>query len=94
MSYLALAGVTALVGLLVAWLARKRLRISALAKAGLLLMLMTAVFDNLIIFSGIVAYDETLISGIKIWLAPIEDFSYTIFAIGLVPAIFEATGRR
>ena len=49
---------------------------------------LTAIFDNVIIGTGIVAYDEQLISGIKILYAPIEDFAYTIVALVLVPSVF------
>ena len=94
MTYLLLALATTLAGMIVLFIGRKRLRLSALLLAGVVLILLTAVFDNLIIYSGIVAYDENLISGVKIWLAPIEDFSYTVFALGLVPLIFEALGSK
>ena len=94
MTYLLLAMATALAGMIALVIGKKRLRFSALFLAGVVLILLTTVFDNLIIYSGIVAYDENLISGVKIWLAPIEDFSYTVFALGLVPAIFEALGPK
>ena len=44
------------------------------------LMVITAVFDNVIISIGIVAYDPKVISGVKIGLAPIEDFAYALAA--------------
>ena len=44
------------------------------------LVIATAIFDNLIVGSGIVAYDENLILGIKIGYAPIEDFAYSLAA--------------
>jgi lycopene cyclase domain-containing protein len=94
MTYISLAIATALLGLVIMIIARRRLHWSALLIAALALMLMTLVFDNLIILSGIVDYDEAKISGVKLWLAPIEDFSYTLFALGLVPAIWEALGKR
>ena len=46
-------------------------------------MLMTAVFDNLIILAGIVSYDESTLSGLKIFVAPIEDFAYTLVLVPL-----------
>ena len=51
------------------------------------------VFDNLIIWAGIVAYDPEKISGIKIGIAPIEDFSYTVVAVILVPTIFNLLAK-
>jgi lycopene cyclase domain-containing protein len=41
-----------------------------------------------IIGTGIVAYDAEKISGIKIGVAPIEDFAYTVLAIVMVPSLF------
>jgi hypothetical protein len=35
-----------------------------------------------------VAYDEAKISGIKIGVAPIEDFAYTVVALLVVPTLF------
>ena len=59
-------------------LMRKQLPWRAIIWATGALFVTTAVFDNLIIGTGIVAYDEELISGIKMGLAPIEDFSYSL----------------
>jgi lycopene cyclase domain-containing protein len=55
---------------------------------------MTAIFDNLIIGSGIVAYDESKIFGLKIFLAPIEDFAYTVAAVMMIPAIWNSLRSR
>jgi lycopene cyclase domain-containing protein len=57
------------------------------------MLLMTAIFDNLIIWSGIVAYDPQNISGIKIGLAPIEDFAYTVAAVLLVTTVWMSKSR-
>lgn len=40
----------------------------------------TLVFDQLFTGLPIVLYDFSLTSGIKLWHAPIEDFTYTIAA--------------
>ena len=77
-------GIFSVYGLLMRrWLVAKPLVFS-----GLLMFFLTAIFDNVIIGTGIVAYDEQLISGIKILYAPIEDFAYTIVALVLVPSVF------
>jgi lycopene cyclase domain-containing protein len=55
---------------------------------------MTLVFDNLIILFGIVGYDEALISGVKLGVAPIEDFSYTLVGLVLIPLTWELLGRK
>lgn len=49
------------------------------------LMITTAIFDSLIIASGIVGYDSDKLLGITIGVAPIEDFFYAILAGVLVP---------
>lgn len=94
MTYLGLAIATVVVAVVGLAIARKRINWLAWVVAALVLIAMTAVFDNLIILSGIVAYKESLISGIKLWLAPVEDFSYTLFALGLVPAIWEGLNKK
>lgn len=94
MTYLGLAIATVVVAVAGLAIARKRINWLAWVIAALVLISMTALFDNLIILSGIVAYEESLISGIKLWLAPIEDFSYTLFALGLVPAIWEGLNKK
>ena len=53
----------------------------------LVLMIMTAIFDNIIVLTGIVSYDESKISGIKILAAPIEDFAYTLVLVPLIVLI-------
>lgn len=62
----------------------------------ILVLSATAIFDNYIIGSGVVAYTETSLSGVRIGLAPIEDFGYAIAAILGLPAIWEflSSGRR
>ena len=58
------------------------------------MLALTAFFDNLIIASGIVAYDASKISGLFIGLAPVEDFAYTIAAVLIVPAVWSAMTKR
>ena len=74
--------------------ARRSPRWRAVGLAALLLLTMTAIFDNVIIGTGLVAYDDALISGIRIGLAPIEDFAYTVAALVLLPAVWELLARR
>jgi lycopene cyclase domain-containing protein len=58
------------------------------------LLLMTAVFDNFIVGSGVVAYDPDLLSGVFIGFAPIEDFAYTLVAALLIPLTWWWLGSR
>lgn len=79
--------VAAAVTLATARLPRFRERMLASALAAVVLVILTAVFDNVIIGTGLVAYDEEHRSGILIGLAPIEDFAYAVAAAFLVPAV-------
>lgn len=65
----------------------------AVGLAAVLLLALTAIFDNVIIGTGLVAYDDSLISGLRIGLAPIEDFAYTVAAFVLLPAVWELLRR-
>ncbi|WP_258934550.1 lycopene cyclase domain-containing protein [Nesterenkonia pannonica] len=56
--------------------ARPRDLVVAAALAMGVLFVLTAIFDNVIIGIGLVAYDESVISGLRIGRAPIEDFAY------------------
>jgi lycopene cyclase domain-containing protein len=53
-----------------------------------LLLVMTAVFDNIMIGVGLVGYNESLISGAFIGIAPLEDFAYTVAAVVLLPSLW------
>ncbi|MFG6502549.1 lycopene cyclase domain-containing protein [Microbacterium sp. P05] len=71
---------------------RRRLRASAIALIPLLVL--TAVFDNAMIAIGLVVYPAEQFSGVRIGLAPVEDFSYTVCAAFLVPAVFALLPRK
>lgn len=71
---------------------RKQLPWRAIILATGTLLVITAIFDNLIIGTGIVAYDEALISGIKLGLAPIEDFSYSLAGPLLIAILSKVLG--
>ncbi|QIM16538.1 prenyltransferase [Leucobacter insecticola] len=67
-------------------------RASVMAAA--VLVLLTAVFDSLMIASGLFSYTAEHISGITIGLAPIEDFAYPIAIIIALPVFWELLNRR
>ncbi|MEY4019532.1 MAG: hypothetical protein RLZZ590_832 [Actinomycetota bacterium] len=71
-----------------------RLPWKAIGLATIALVALTAVFDNIIVGTGIVAYDESLIMGIKIGVAPIEDFAYALAAPLLLSIVAEITKRQ
>lgn len=75
--------------------AERRAWLVGVAGALVILLVLTAVFDNLMIAAGLVAYDDALTSGIHIGLAPIEDFAYAIAAAVFVPSAWALlTARR
>jgi len=67
---------------------RRYLPLIEIAILTAVLLVMTAIFDNFIVGTGIVAYDPELISGVRIGYAPIEDFFYTLAAIVLIPSLW------
>ena len=72
------------------WIIKSRFQCFTTPIVLLPMLVLTAVFDNLIILAGIVAYDETKLLGINVGAVPIEDFAYTVVAVLLVPAIWKA----
>ena len=88
MIYLLLNSIVLIIGALYAFLMRKWLPLKPVLFAALVMLALTAIFDNVIIGTGIVAYDQEKISGILIGLAPIEDFAYPVLALVLIPSLF------
>lgn len=73
-----------------------RVRWAAIGIALAVMLVLTAVFDNVIIGFGLVDYDPALISGARIGVAPVEDFAYTVVAMVVVPFVWAwgAKGRE
>lgn len=69
-------------------------RMLASAAAAALLVLLTAVFDNLMIAAGLFTYPPEHLSGLRVGLAPLEDFAYPVCAAFGVPALYELLPRR
>ena len=70
-------------------LSRRRLIITILG-----MLLLTAVFDSLIVGQGIVAYDEARILGIYIGKAPVEDFAYALVAAVAAPYLWNRKAKK
>ncbi len=88
MTYPLLTLVVLLLFSIYAWLMRRWINWRFLVPASIFMIAMTAIFDNVIIASGIVDYDYEKTLGLRIWLAPIEDFAYTLVALVLLPSLF------
>lgn len=84
----------ALVVALIAWRRAPRGHAGALALSAAALVVLTAVFDNVMIATGLFGYADAQISGIRLGLAPVEDFAYPIAAALLLPAIWNLLGAR
>jgi lycopene cyclase domain-containing protein len=69
-------------------------RCRAIALAAVPLLLLTAIFDNLMIALGLFGYNREHISGAFIGLAPLEDFAYTIAVVVLLPSLWHLLDRR
>lgn len=69
-------------------------RMAASALAAVVLVVLTAVFDNVMIAAGLFTYPDEHISGLRLGLAPLEDFSYPVCAAFLVPAVFTILSPR
>jgi lycopene cyclase domain-containing protein len=67
--------------------------LAVLLAAGILLVV-TAIFDNVMIGIGLVGYNRALISGVFIGRAPVEDFAYTVAAAVLLPSLWTLLARR
>lgn len=95
MTYTLLNAVFLAIAAIVVLLAHRKLaragvvpRWSSLIRTGVLVVLDTAIFDNVIIAAGIVDYAPQHILGIHVALAPIEDFAYAIAAVSTLPAVW------
>jgi lycopene cyclase domain-containing protein len=80
--------------IVVAVLAARRVRWAAIGLTAALLLVMTAVFDNIMIGVGLVDYDPRFISGVFIGIAPLEDFAYALAAIVGLPSVWHLLARR
>jgi len=67
---------------------RIRRWIVPLAVTGAALMVLTAVFDNIMIALGFMVYSDAHTTGLAIGLAPLEDFSYPLAGLVLLPALW------
>src|SRR5690625_1479528 len=57
------------------------------------LIVLTAVFDSLMIHADLFYYADEFISGMRIGLAPIEDFAYPIAGVLLLPVLWRIFAR-
>jgi lycopene cyclase domain-containing protein len=61
---------------------------------GVLLVLLTVVFDNAMIAAGLMTYASAAISGVHLGLVPIEDLAYPVAGLLLLPGLWLLLRRR
>lgn len=90
--FLSLAALVFAIGL---WRSTQRRRVlGAVAVAMVALAVLTAIFDNVMIASGLFDYAGHTLQGLRVGLAPIEDFAYPAGAVLLLCGLWLAlTGR-
>jgi lycopene cyclase domain-containing protein len=97
MTYWLLNAVFVVVVVLVAFatvLARRTPLWRSVGLAVIPLLILTAVFDNVLVATGIVAYDPARISGLHLGVAPVEDFAYAVSAVVLLPCLWSLLTPR
>lgn len=90
MRYLMINGIVLLITFLVAVYFTRQDHIArrTITQTSLVLTALTAVFDPLIIYAGIVGYNRDLTLGLNLFGAPIEDLAYALVAAILVPLLW------
>lgn len=74
--------------------ARRRVRWSAVAVAVGVLVVLTIVFDNLMIAADLFTYGEGTLLGWYVGLVPVEDLAYAVVAATLLPALWHLVPSR
>jgi lycopene cyclase domain-containing protein len=65
----------------------------ATAIVALVLVVLTAVFDSVMILADLFRYDIASLTGVRVWLTPVEDFAWPLAAVLVLPALWELLGR-
>lgn len=86
---LLLASVVAVVAL-----RRDRRGWAAVAIAAAAVLALTVVFDSIMIGIDLFRYDDALLLGAHIGLAPIEDLAYALIAVGIAVAVWRLWPAR
>ena len=99
MTYLGLAGLFLLpvagLAVVVAW--RRRLGArwwTATAVSAVVLLVLTVVFDSLMIHVDLFRFESAHLTGVRLLLAPLEDLAWPLAAVLLLPALWELARPR
>lgn len=58
------------------------------------LTVLTIVFDSIMIAADLFRFDEDKLTGVTVWLAPVEDLAWPLAAALLLPAVWAWQGAR
>lgn len=75
-------------------LGRRRRSWSALGIAAVILLALTIVFDTIMIAVDLFRYDDALLLGAHVGLAPVEDLAYALVALFVVVALWRLLPSR
>lgn len=64
------------------------------AVSAVVVLALTAAFDNVMIGAGLVDYDPGSISGLLVGAAPLEDFAYPLAGLMLLPSLWLLLRKR
>jgi lycopene cyclase domain-containing protein len=65
----------------------------ATAVVAVVLVVLTAVFDSVMILADLFRYDTAALTGLRVWLTPVEDFAWPLAAVLVLPSLWELLGR-
>jgi lycopene cyclase domain-containing protein len=99
MSYASVAllflGLAVLVAIAAAVVARPSRRWwTGIALVAVALLVLTAIFDSLMIAADLFRFDESQLLGVHVILAPLEDFAWPLASALALPALWHLLGTR
>ncbi|UOQ90848.1 lycopene cyclase domain-containing protein [Agromyces endophyticus] len=95
MTYLLLSAVFMTVAVVVALIGARRAprwHWGAVGATAGILVVLTVVFDSIMIAAGLFDYGAAHIWGVRIWLAPVEDLAYPIAGVLLLSGLWNLLG--
>ncbi|MEI8072851.1 MAG: lycopene cyclase domain-containing protein [Candidatus Saccharibacteria bacterium] len=88
-SYLLISSSLIILSIIVLFLFINKISIKATLLCFLVIFITMILFDNYLTTIPIVMYNSNHILGVKLGSIPIEDFSYLIAAVIIVPVVYE-----
>ncbi|AJE31974.1 C50 carotenoid epsilon cyclase [Corynebacterium humireducens NBRC 106098 = DSM 45392] len=69
-------------------------QLAVTAIVAVILLVLTVIFDNVMIWAGLVGYGEDQRLGLDLGLVPVEDLFYPLVAALIIPAVWRGRGVR